>query len=72
MSMKTTTNDLLRLAAAVRHACMQAAREGYAEALLAGLCHEGAWENALSAMQRLDPAALLTSLAPPSDPGGSR
>ena len=62
----------LELVARVRAACIQAAREGYQEALLAGLCHEGAWENAVSAMQRLDLAALLTSLALSSDMEGSR
>ncbi|MDE2234442.1 MAG: acetyltransferase [Gammaproteobacteria bacterium] len=46
------------LAAAVRAACMKAAREGYEAAALSGLCHAGAMEASLDAMQRLDLEAV--------------
>jgi hypothetical protein len=52
------------LAEAIRDACVAAARAGYEDAATAGLCHEGAWEAALGAIQRLDLAALLAA-APP-------
>jgi len=46
--------DNKRLAEAVRKACLQAAREGYESAAMSGLCHEGAMESSLDAIQRLD------------------
>lgn len=39
---------------AIRQACIQAALAAYEDAKLQGLCAEGAWECAVSAMQRLD------------------
>ena len=46
----------------IRAALIQAALNGYEEAAMSGLCCEGAWEAAVSAMQRLDlPAALAAS-----------
>lgn len=47
------------LAEAVRAACIQAARDGYQNAAIAGLCHEGAWEAAIGAMQMLDVDAVI-------------
>jgi hypothetical protein len=47
-------SDRLQLAAAVRDACIQAALDGYEQAQIAGLCHEGAWECAVDAIRRLD------------------
>lgn len=52
----------LALAERVRKACLEAAREGYESASMSGLCHEGAMEMSLDAIQRLDLNALL---APP-------
>ncbi|HEX5340401.1 MAG TPA: acetyltransferase [Gammaproteobacteria bacterium] len=49
----------LVLAGAVRAACLEAAREGYEQAAIAGLCHEGAVEASLDAIQMLDLEALL-------------
>ena len=40
------------VAEAVRQACIEAALAGYESASLAGLCHEGAWEAAVSAIRR--------------------
>jgi len=43
-----------RLAERVRAALVQAALDGYEDAALRGLCCEGAWEAAISAMRGLD------------------
>lgn len=51
--------DQRRLAEAVRDACIQAALEGYEQAGIAGLCHEGAFEVAVDAIRQLDLDALL-------------
>lgn len=58
------TPDALRIAAAVRQACVLAALDGYERAQIAGLCREGAWEAAIDAIRMID----LTRLADP-DPG---
>lgn len=54
------------LAEAVRQACLEAAREGYEQAALAGLCHEGAMEASLDAIRALKLEPLLLE---PSAPG---
>ncbi len=41
-------------AEALRRALIQAAIDGYEHAALSGLCAEGAWEAAVSAMRALD------------------
>ncbi|MDE2196167.1 MAG: acetyltransferase [Gammaproteobacteria bacterium] len=51
------------MAAAVREACLTAARAGYERAAMAGLCHEGAMEVSLDAIRALDLDALLTAHA---------
>lgn len=51
------------LADAVRAACIAAALDGYEMAAISGLCPEGAWEAAVSAMQRLDLVPLLDQMA---------
>ena len=50
-----------RLAEAVRAACIKAALEAYEDG---GLCAEGRWEYAISAMQQLDVAAILRTELP--------
>lgn len=45
-------------AEAVRAACIQAAVEGYENASISGLCAEGAFEAAISAIRMLDLSAL--------------
>lgn len=50
------------LAEAVRAACLEAAREGYEQAAMSGLCHEGAVEASLGAVSALDLKALLAAL----------
>jgi CBS domain-containing protein len=47
------------LAEIVRNACVAAALDGHESAALSGLCNEGAWEAALSAIRRLDLAVLM-------------
>jgi hypothetical protein len=46
--------DQSQLAEAVRQACIAAALAAYEEAGVLGLCAEGRWEAAVSAMQSLD------------------
>jgi hypothetical protein len=54
-----TPEEGKRLAEAVREACLKAAREGYEQAAMSGLCHEGAVEASLDAVRMLDIAALV-------------
>lgn len=50
-----------RQAEQVRAALIKAALDGYEQAAMSGLCHEGAWEAAISAMRQVDlPAVLAT------------
>lgn len=42
----------------VREACAEAAVRGYEDASFRGLCHEGAWEAAVSAIRRVDLGGL--------------
>lgn len=53
-----------RLAEAVRAACIKAALEAYEEGGVLGLCAEGRWEYAISAMRQLDVAAVLKAELP--------
>ena len=46
----------------VQNACLEAARDGYERAAIAGLCHEGAVELSLDAIRSLDVAAVLAGL----------
>ena len=59
MTTQHETNDIRRSANVVRQACIRAALEGYEHAAISGLCHEGAWEAAISAMKMLDLDAIL-------------
>lgn len=52
----------MQLAEAVREACIAAALAGYEDAGMSGLCHEGRWECAISAMRIVDLEAVLASL----------
>jgi hypothetical protein len=51
------------LATAVRAACVEAAVLAYEDAGLRGLCNEGRWEYALSAIRRLDLRTLTSAEA---------
>ncbi|MEQ8799671.1 MAG: hypothetical protein RJQ08_05725 [Salinisphaeraceae bacterium] len=56
------SDDAAVLAERVREACIDAALAGYEDAAMAGLCHEGCWEAAISAIRRL-PVKALTAEA---------
>jgi hypothetical protein len=58
-----TENTQLRVAEAIREACITAALEGYEDASMRGLCHEGAWERAIDAMRALNLKGLLARLS---------
>ena len=51
--------DPRQLAEAVRAACIEAALEAYEEGGVLGLCAEGRWEYAISAMRQLAVDALI-------------
>jgi hypothetical protein len=53
-----------QLGEAVRRACVEAALAGYENAAISGLCHEGAWEAAVSAIRGLDLDALAEAAVP--------
>ncbi len=56
-------NELtLIFAQRIKTACLTAAREGFEDAQLSGLCAEGCIEAALSAIQMVDTEALLAGL----------
>lgn len=42
------------LAEFIRNRCIEAARDGFTEASMSGLCTEGAMEAAISAIQKLN------------------
>lgn len=43
----------------IRQACIEAAREGFMDASISGLCTEGAIEAAVSAIQNLDLSKVI-------------
>lgn len=49
----------LAIAKAVQNACIQAAKEGFYDASMSGLCIEGAIESAIGAMQSVDVEAIV-------------
>ncbi len=57
--MQTEGSGGLRIAETVKDACLRAALEGYEKAAISGLCHEGAWEAAISAIRMLDVKTLI-------------
>ncbi len=48
-----------KLAEIAKEACIQAALRGYENASISGLCREGAWEAAISAIRMLDLASEI-------------
>lgn len=56
-------NDLqdqrIEIARIMKDACIRAAIEGYESAAMSGLCCEGAWEAAISAVRMLDLEMVL-------------
>lgn len=49
----------LRVAEFIREKCIEAAREGFRDASMSGLCAEGAVEASISAMQKLNLEKIL-------------
>ena len=58
MEKSFTPDERRQLAEQVRQACIEAALAGYENAAISGLCHEGAWECAISAMRVVDLGAI--------------
>lgn len=56
---KEISSDERELAREVREACVYAAREGFKDASMSGLCAEGAMEAAISAIEKLDLEKLI-------------
>lgn len=50
------------LAQKIRKKCIQAAREGFRDASISGLCAEGAMEAAISGMQKIDLTKMLNEI----------
>ncbi len=57
--MPTNAEKLQQVAEIVRQICIAAAIDGYETAASDGLCHEGAWEAAISAMQTVELVTLI-------------
>lgn len=51
--------EQLHFAQKIKEACIKAAREGFQDASISGLCSEGAMEAAVSAIQNLDIQKIL-------------
>lgn len=54
-----TDQTQLQLAQKVKEACIEAAKEGFHDASISGLCSEGAIEAAVSAIQKLEIEELI-------------
>ena len=50
------------IAEKIRDACIKAAREGFMDASMSGLCTEGAMEASISAMQSLQIESLIEEI----------
>ena len=59
--MAESREALQQLAEAVRSACLIAAREGYQDAAISGLCGEGAQEAAISAIQMVNLERIISN-----------
>lgn len=49
-----TKDEHYRIALAVKQACIEAARQGFEDAAISGLCGEGAIEAGISAIEMVD------------------
>jgi hypothetical protein len=61
LTWRCALNDSQALAEAVRAACIKAALDAYEEGGVLGLCAEGRWEYAISAMRQLDVEAVAAT-----------
>jgi len=64
MDKTTALEERRQLAERVRRACIEAALAGYEHAAISGLCHEGAWECAISAMRVVDLGGIVDDATP--------
>lgn len=64
MSQNPDMTQHVPVAEAVRQACIEAALAAYEDAGIAGLCAEGRWEAAISAMQSLDVERIAVEAGP--------
>lgn len=62
----TDDTEAKRLAESIRAACLKALLEAHEDAGVQGLCAEGRWEAAVSALERLDVSGLVEPPKPPS------
>lgn len=62
------------IARGVRAACLEAARQAYEDAGVQGLCAEGRWEAAMSALEAIDVQSILWEIEHPAGEnlGGTR
>jgi hypothetical protein len=67
-AMDDDSRKAAQAAEAARGACIAAALAAYEDAGVLGLCAEGRWEAAISAMQSLDLAPIAASREEPSGP----
>jgi hypothetical protein len=51
-----------QIAEAVRAACLKAAQDAYENAGVSGLCQEGRWECAISAVRALDLESVIPAM----------
>lgn len=63
--MADISEDRLRFARVIRDACIEAAKQGYENAAISGLCEDGALEAALSAIHMLDLEAAIREAEKP-------
>lgn len=61
--MKDQDQAYLKLAEEVRQACLEAAREGFQDASMSGLCAEGAIEAAVGSIQSVDIENIINRLS---------
>ncbi|MGD8748087.1 MAG: acetyltransferase [Balneolaceae bacterium] len=54
MNKKVAHSTFEQLSEKIRNSCIQAAREGFREASMSGLCSEGAMEAAIGAIQSIN------------------
>lgn len=57
--MERDIRDQVKIAEIVQEACIKAAKEGFREASMSGLCSEGALEAAVGSIQSLNLERLL-------------
>ncbi len=61
--MKDQDQIYLKLAEEVRQACLNAAKDGFREASMSGLCTEGAIEAAVGSIQSIDLKKIISQLS---------